>query len=470
MGLVSEYRKNRALYNRTLALAVPMILQNLITNFVSMLDNIMVGRIGTPEMSGVSIANQLIFVFNITIFGGLSGAGIFGTQFFGKGDHEGQKYTVRYRILLVTIVTAIAMLLFTLLGEPMISLYISKDDAPELAASTLKFGMEYLKIMVWCLIPFGFGQAYASVVRECGETKIPMYASLAAIGVNLFLDYSLIFGKFGFPMLGVRGAAIATVIAKTIEALVVIIWAHTHKEKNKYIVGLYKSLKIPRDLFGRITVKGFPLLINEFLWSLGVSVIAQCYSVLGLNVVAARNIAMTVTNLTNVVYIQLGAAIGIIIGTILGSGELKEAEVSAKKLIWFSVIASSAAALLLVPLSFVFPMLYNTTAEIRGLATYIILIQAFVAPLWAYTNACYFTLRSGGKTGITFLFDFIFSWVIQIPLAFVLTRYSNLQDTLIIAIVIYSEIIKCVTGYFMVKSGVWINNIVGTPDDMKLEE
>ncbi len=454
--------ESKALYRHTLNLAVPMILQNLITNFVSMLDNIMVGRIGTPEMSGVSIANQLIFVFNITIFGGLSGAGIFGAQFFGKGDHEGQKYTVRYRVILVTIVTLLAMAVFTFLGEPLISLYISKDDSPELVAETLKYGLSYLRIMTWCLIPFGFGQAYSSVVRECGETRIPMYASLAAIGVNLFLDYSLIFGKFGFPMLGVRGAAIATVIAKLMEALIVIIWAHTHHERNKYIKGLYRSLKLPKDLAWKITVKGTPLLINEFLWAFGMSVIAQCYSVLGLSVVAARNIATTVTNLTNVVYIQLGAAVGIIIGATLGSGDLKKAEREAHSLIKFSVFASAIAGLLLIPLSFVFPMAYNTSFEIRNLATYIIIIQAIASPLWAYTNACYFTLRSGGKTGITFLFDFIFTWIIQIPLAFVLTRYSHMENHLIIAIVVYAELIKCVTGYFMVRSGLWINNIVGS--------
>lgn len=465
-SLAKNIKDNRELYRRTLYLAIPMILQNLITNFVSMLDNIMVGRLGTPEMNGVSIVNQLIFVFNITIFGGLSGPGIFGTQFFGKGDHEGQKHTVRYRIILVLAVTLIAMGIFAVFGGALISLYISKEDSPELVASTLKFGKDYLSIMIWCLIPFGFGQAYGSVIRECGETKIPMYSSLAAIGINLFLDYSLIFGKFGFPQMGVKGAAIATVIAKMIEALVCIVWAHVKKDKNKYVIGLYDSLKVPKQLAKDITLKGIPLLANEFLWALGVSVVAQCYSVLGLSVVAARNIATTVTNLSNVVFVQLGCSLGIVIGSTLGAGELKKAEKDAKNLIALSVVAATLTGLIIIPIAYVFPKLYNTTSDIRSLATYIILIQAIASPLFAYTNACYFTLRSGGKTGITFLFDFIFTWIIQIPLAFVLTRFTSLGTILIVVIVVYAEIIKCITGFFMVRSGVWVNNIVGIPEEV----
>lgn len=461
-SLKEKYIGDRQFYAHALSIAVPMIIQNLITNFVSMLDNIMVGRVGTAQMSGVSIVNQFLFVFNLTVFGGISGASIFGTQFFGKGDHEGQKYTVRFRLIMVAVLIAIGAVVFNLFGTDLISLFISEDDAPALKAATLLYGQEYLKIMIWSLIPFGIGQVYASVVRECGETKIPMYGSMAAIGINLFLDYGLIFGKFGLPQLGVVGAAVATVVAKIIEAAVVVIWAHTHKERNKYIAGLYKGFYIPGKLAGQMILKGFPLLANEFLWSLGMSVIAQSYSVRGLDVVGARNIASTITNLFNVVFVQMGACIGIIVGAKLGAGQLKEARDADNKLVFFSVAITFIISFLMFPIAKFFPMIYKTEQNIKDLATYYIIIQATAMPIWAYTNACYFTLRSGGKTGITFLFDFLFSWVVMIPLAFGLSHFTDMDIHLLFAIVTYSEILKVVVGHFMIKSNMWMNNLVDT--------
>lgn len=462
--MISNFKKKYIgdvnFYRYVIGIALPMIIQNLITNFVSMLDNIMVGQIGTTQMSGVSIVNQFMFVFNITLFGGISGASIFGTQFFGKGDYEGQKYTFRFRMILMTVLTIIGMGAFYLFGTEFINLFLTEDDDPVLTSQTLFYGKQYLSYMIWTLLPFGIGQVYSSVVRECGETKIPMYGSMAAIGVNLVLDYGLIFGKFGMPALGVTGAAIATLIAKCVEALVVIIWAHTHVEKNKYIVGVYKSLHIPLKLTKQIIKKGYPLLFNEFLWSLGMSIIAQCYSVRGLEVVAARNIASTINNLFSVIFIQMGHSVGIIIGIKLGAGHFKDAKESVNKLVFFSVALTTFIAALMVPFANIFPEIYQTEEAIKKLAAFFIIVNAIAMPLWSYTNVCYFTLRSGGKTGITFLFDFVFSWFVMIPLAFILTRYTSLEIHLLIIIVTFSEILKVIVGHFMVKSGIWIENIV----------
>lgn len=453
---------NKDFYLHALRIAVPMILQALITNAVSMVDNIMIGRVGTAQMSGVSIANQLLFVFNITVFGAISGPGIFGTQFFGKKDYEGQKYTVRFRLYLVVVLIALGALIGYFFGSDLIGLYISTDDSSALAADTLRHGVSYLNIMLISLVPFGIGQAYSSVVRECGETQIPMIASFTAIGVNVLLDYCLIFGKLGLPKLGVEGAAIATVIAKIIEAAVVVAWAHLNPLKNQYIVGLYKSLAIPRDLVKRMTVKSIPLLFNEFLWSMGMSIVAQCYSVRGIEVVAARNIASTLSNLFSVVYIQMGSAIGIIVGIELGAGLLEQAKVSAKKLRIFSVIVTAVVAVIMIPFAYSFPQVYNVEESIKSLASFYIIIQAIVMPIWSYTNACYFVLRCGGKTLITFLFDFVFTWFVMIPLAFFLARYSSMDVRTLLTVVTFSEVIKAIVGYFLVRSGMWVNNIVSS--------
>lgn len=455
-----KYIGDKQFYKNVLIMVIPMILQNLVTNFVSLIDNIMVGQIGTEQMNGVSIVNQYIFVFNITIFGAVAGPSIFGTQFFGKGDHKGQQYTLRFRFYAVALIIALGMTIFALFDEPLINIYISPDDAPEKITATLNYGKEYMLYMLAGLIPFGIGQAYSSVVHECGETKIPMIGAMSAVFVNIFLDYALIFGKFGLPEMGVRGAAIATVISKVIEALVVIIWTHANPQKNKYIVGIFRSFLIPADLVSRMLKKSLPLLFNEFLWSAGMSIIAQCYSVRGLDVVAARNIASTMTNLFGAIYIQLGACIGIMVGAKLGANKLKEARSMDNKLLFFSVAVTIVVAVMVIPLAGLFPNFYKTEESIRNLATYMIIIQAIAMPLWAYTNACYFTLRSGGKTGVTFLFDFGYTFLIMIPLAFILAHFTDMNIRLLWAVVTFSEIIKVIIGYFMVKSDVWINNIV----------
>lgn len=455
-----KYFGDKAFYKAVIALVIPMIIQAGVTSFVSLLDNIMVGQIGTAQMSGVSIVNQYVFIFNITVFGAVSGPSIFGAQFFGRGDYEGQKFTFRFRILAAALIALLGVMIFLVLGEPMITFFLSEQNEPELAAETLSYAKEYLKIIIFSLPPFAIGQAYSSVVRESGYTKIPMIASMSAVLINLFLDYSLIFGAFGMPRLGVAGAAIATVIAKVIEALVIMAWTHSYPEKNKYIVRAFRSLYIPGYLVGDMIKKGLPLLMNEFLWALGMSMIAQCYSVRGLEVVAARNISGTLGNLLNVVFVQMGSAIGIILGQLLGAGKKDQAKTDCTKLFTFSMIVSCLVGLLMFPASKFFPGIYNTEPAVKALASYMIIIQGIAMIVWAYNNACYFILRSGGKTGITFLFDSVFHCAVMVPIAYFLAYHTSMDIHMLYIVVTFSETIKSVIGYFLIRSGIWMNTII----------
>lgn len=448
-------------YRRILFLAVPMIIQNAITNFVSFLDNIMVGQIGTEQMSGVAIINQLMFVFNICIFGGVSGAGIFGTQFFGKGDYEGQKYTFRFKMYACLIITGIALLLFGFLDVPLINLYLSDQGSVGDISLALESAREYLAIMMIGLIPFAVGQTYINTIRESGHTFIPMVASIAAVFTNLILDYVLIFGVLGFPVLGVKGAAIATVIARFIECFIVIIWTHTHTDKNPYITGAYRSLHIPTDILRDVLKKGVPLMLNEMLWASGMAVISQCYAYRGLEVVAAQNISSTICNLFNIVYIQLGGCIAIVVGQLLGAGKIKEARDADTKMIFFSVFCCSIMSLIMVLLGGLFPAIYNTEQSIKDLAKSFIIISALAMPLCAFCHCAYFTLRSGGKTIVTFLFDSVYTWVLVIPFAFFLSHYTTLTITTVFFLIQFTELIKVCIGYFMIRSNSWLQNIVG---------
>lgn len=447
-------------YKRILLLAIPLIVQNAITSFVSFLDNIMVGQIGTEQMSGVAIVNQLIFVFNICIFGGVSGAGIFGTQYYGKGDYEGQKYTFRFKLYACGVITIIAMLLFGFYDTELISLYLNDTGSVGDVKLALMYGKEYLAIMIIGLLPFALSQSYTNTIRETGQTLVPMIAGIVAVITNLVLDVILIFGLLGAPALGVKGAAIATVISRFVECAVVVVWTHCHKDINPYIVGAYKSLFIPGHILKEVLKKGTPLMLNEMFWAMGMAVISQCYAVRGLEVVAAQNISSTITNLFNVVYIQLGSCISIVVGQLLGAGKKEEARKADNKMIFFSVACCTVIALVMMSVGKLFPAIYKTEESIKELATVFIIISALVMPLCAFSHCAYFTLRSGGKTVVTFLFDSVYTWVIVIPIAYMLANKTSLSIQTVFFLVQFTEIIKVIIGYFMVKSDVWLQNIV----------
>ncbi len=456
---------NKAFYKRVILLTLPIIIQNAITNFVNLLDNIMVGRVGTEAMSGVAIVNQLAFVFSLLVFGAVSAAGIFGAQYFGQRNHEGVRYAFRFKLISTMVIAVIAMLLFVFAGEQLIELYLHEDGgAGGDLALTLEYAKEYMLIMLIQMIPFAIIQSYSGTLRETGETFVPMLAGIVAVFVNLVFNYLLIFGKFGFPELGVAGAAIATVLSRFVELGIVVAWTHYKKERNIFIQGAYKSLYIPGSLVKSIFIKGTPLIANEGFWAAGMAVLNQCYSVRGLSVVGATNISSTIVNLFNVVFIALGSTVSIIVGQHLGADEKEEAKLAAYRLITFSVLSCIVMGGALAACSSLFPQIYNTTDEIKALAAKFILISALFMPLHAFLHASYFTLRSGGKTIITFLFDSVYIWVASIPLAFCLTRFTDMTIVPIFFWCSMIDAIKCVIGFILVKKGIWIQNITTSLD------
>lgn len=451
---------DKAFYMMVLGIAVPIMIQNGITNFVNLLDNIMVGRLGTEQMSGVSIVNQLMFVYNICIFGGVSGAGIFTAQYYGQKDDEGIRHTFRFKIWMTLILTVTAIVLFVFYDDVLINLYLrGNSDGGDLLA-TLEYGKQYLRIMVFSLPAFMVLQIYASTLRECGETVVPMKAGMVAVFINLVFNYLLIYGKFGFPELGVMGAAIATTMSRYIETAIVVLWTHKHGEIHTFVKGLYNTLTLPVNVAKKIFVKGMPLIVNEALWSAGMAMLTQCYSVRGLNVVAGLNIANTVNNLFNVVFLALGNSVAIVVGQLLGAGKMEEARDKDNKMIAFSVLACSGVAVIMLFMSPVFPMLYNTSEAVRHQATLFMIAQAIFMPQGAFIHAAYFTLRSGGKTVVTFFFDCVFMWVVSVPVVFILSRFTEIPAHYIFVCCQVADWIKCVIGFILVKNGVWIQNIV----------
>lgn len=458
--MFKRYIGDRSFYARILSIAIPIIIQNGISSFVSLLDNIMVGQVGTLQMSGVSIANQLIFVFNLCIFGASSGAGIFTAQFHGSGDQEGVRHTFRFKLLACSLLAAAGCALFLTLDEPLIQMYLQGEGDPLDAAKTLGYGRDYLKVMVIGLIPFALANCYSSTLRECGQTVVPMVAGIVAVLVNLTGNSILIFGLLGAPALGAVGAAIATVISRFVELAIVAVWTHRNHLRHPFIRGAFRSLRIPLPLCAGIFKKGMPLLINEFLWASGIAILNQCYSTCSLDVVPASNISGVVYNLGSVSFLSLGNAVGILMGQLLGANR-PESQVrdTSRKLLALSVSVGLFFSVLVAGISGVFPRLYNTTDSVRALASRLILISAVMMPFNAFTNATYFTLRSGGQTMVTFLFDSCFVWCVCVPIAFCLSRFTAISILPLYAICQVLDLVKCLLGSWMLRQGKWIQNL-----------
>ena len=455
-----RYIGDRHFYKMLLGIVVPIIIQNGITNFVSLLDNLMVGRIGTEQMSGVAIVNQLVFVFNLCIFGAVSGAGIFTAQFFGHGDYEGVRNTFRFKFLISVAFAVIGIVVFVVGGPQLISLFLHEGGESGNIEQTLLYGERYLHWILLGLVPFALSQVYSGTLRETGETVVPMAAGVTAVFVNLIFNFLLIYGNFGFPKMGVEGAAVATVMSRYVELCIIAVWSHTHTEKVPYIKGVYRTFKIPAELTKQIAIKGMPLILNEALWAFGIAILNQCYSTRGLAAVAGTNISSTITNLFNVVFIAMGSALAIIVGQLLGAGKLEEAKETDTKLIFASVVSCLVLGTIMALAAPLFPELYNTTDEVKELATFFIIFSAIMMPFNAFLHSAYFTLRSGGKTLITFFFDAGFVWIVSIPLAMALSRLTDMPVRMLYACCTGADLIKVVIGYILVKRGKWVVKIV----------
>ena len=451
---------DKQFYKMVLGLALPIMIQNGISNFVNLLDNLMIGQVGTNALSGVAIANQLIFVYYLLTFGASAGIGIFTAQYHGTKDTEGVRYTLRTKIVVNIIISAITALVFALFGGEMVKLFLEGEGTPEDIRNTLIIGRSYLYIIIISFLPISFTQTYASTLRETGQTKVPMYASFAAVLINLVGNYILIYGHFGLPALGADGAAIATVISRFIEASILIIYTHTHKEKNPFIEGAYKTLAVPGHLLKKYLVKSMPLMMNEGLWSLGVTILNQCYSYKSYEAVASINIEVTLYNLLGVAFLAMGDAVGIIVGQILGKGDIEKAKDYAGKLTAFTVFCGVLFGFMMGLISPYFPLFYNTTDTIRNMATCFILINAMFMPVQSYLHASYFIIRSGGRTGITMIFDSCFMLMVSVPIAYYISRYTNIDIIIMMIAVLSVDLIKCIIGGAMVGAGIWARNIV----------
>ena len=455
--VMKKFFGDRAFYKRVLAISTPIIIQNGITNFVNLLDNVMVGSLGTEAMSGVSIVNQFVFIFNLLIFGAVSAGGIFTAQYHGRGDVAGVRNTFRIKLLISVILSILGVVAFLVFDDALISMFLHSGDSEGNLELTLAYGKDYLLIFVVGMIPYAISQVYASTLRETGETVLPMYSSIIALVCNCVLN-----GVFIFALsMGVRGAAIATVISRFAELAFIMIATHARHARYRFIEGAYRSFRLPRSLMFNIAIRGMPLILNECLWSVAMTMRNQAYSTRGLDVVAAINIATVIINLASVVYQSCGSSIAIIVGAELGAGETEKAKDSAWKLLAFSAFCAVVTGLIMIAVAPIFPLIYETTDAVRSLASYMTVVAALLLPFCAFSNAAYFTIRSGGNVLVTFLMDCGFMWAIVVPISMIIAHFTQLDIRIFYPICQSTEILKLIVGLVILCRGKWARRLVG---------
>ena len=458
---LKKYIGDRSFYRRTLAIAIPMIIQNTVTNLVNLLDNLMVSWVGTEQMSGVSIVNQFIFVFNLAVFGAISGAGIFTAQFNGRGDTDGVRNTMRIKLVLCAVIGILGILAMELFQDGLINNYLHEGGEAGSLDLDLVFASakEYIGYIVIGLIPFAISQAYASTLRETGQTVVPMVASTVSILTNLTFNAILIFGLLGFPEMGVAGAAVATALSRFIELAILVFWTHRNKEKCRYAVGLFRHFSVPAPLVKQVAIKGTPILMNELFWSISITTINMCYSTRGTDVITAMNISFNLQNLLRVAYFALSSSIAIIVGNLLGAGKLEEAKDADRKLLAFSVFMGVLMMGAQIALSTVFPYFYTDVQSVIELARYSMICFGLTMPAAALATSTYYTIRSGGRVFITMLFDSVYAWVIVIPVVASLAFFTDIPFRILLPIILVVENLKLVPGLILVGKGIWARQL-----------
>ena len=432
--------------------AIPMLVAQILSLLYNIVDRIYIARIpevGTTALGAVGLCFPLIVL--ITAFANLFGSG--GAPVFsinrGKKDNQKAQEVMNTSFTMVCGSGIILMIAGMLLARPLLVLFGASEDA-------LVYAYPYMMIYLIGTVPSMIATGMNPFINAQGYATTGMLSVAIGAVANLILDPLFIF-VFGF---GIKGVAIATVLSRYVEAAIIIIWSHTHTEKMPFAKGLYSTLKVPANLTKKILIKGTPLLLNETLWAAGMAILTQCYSIRGLNVVASQNIANTINNVFNVVFIALGDSVAIVVGQLLGAGNMKKARDTDNKMIAFSVMCCTGVALVMLIVAPFFPKLYNTNLDAQELAKYFIMIMAIFMPQNAFLHASYFTLRSGGKTIITFLFDSVFLWGVIVPIAYFLSRFTGLLLLAVFAMVQVGDILKCIVGFVLVKKGVWMQNIV----------
>lgn len=450
MKKILHLLNDRQFMKKVLFIAIPIMLQQMLTSSVNLLDNLMVGQLGDYAISGVAAANRFFSVGTFGMMGIITASSIFIAQYYGAKQHEHIQQSFRYSIV-ASLLVIMPFVLAGLLIPAQVAGFFNPD--PQLADLVSR----YMPLAALTFVPQALSLSVGSAMRSLGNTKLPLYSSVIALFANAFLNYVFIFGHFGFPELGVLGAALGTLIARFIELGFLLLMLKNNDFAFK--TRIVDMFKIEKHVIKTITLRGVPLVINEILWAGGHAVLFKFYATRGTFVMSAMAILQTTSDLFFVLFAGMASATTIMVAQPLGSNKLDLAKENAWKMFAFATLLSLFFALGLFGASFIVPGLYNISDDIHHLATTMIRIQAGFFWIYMLNAQSYFTLRAGGDMMNTLILDAGFMWCVNIVVVGSLAYFTNVSIFVLFIAGQLTDIIKLMISLRFVKQERWVKNL-----------
>lgn len=455
---LKTYWGSPGFYRKALAITVPVMLQALVQNLVSLVDNFMVSGLGDVKMSGVNVSNQVLFVFMIALMTLSSAGAIFMSQFNGANDREGMKQAFLFKFHAGLFLTAIVTGLAIFLPRQILTLLVNTNSQRE---AVLEQGRAYISIILFTFVPMTLSIVIGSSLREIGKVHAPLYISVSAALVNTFLNWVFIYGNLGAPRLEVRGAALATVIARAYEMIVFIIYIN--RTKPPFYVRLRELYRVNMRVFVVILQKSGFIALSEMSWVLTETTMTAVFNGRGgAEIISGMAAGWAIANIFFLVFQGLHTSIGVIVGGTLGKNELDQARHEARWLRSGAIVAGTVVAMIESFSVLLIPIVFGNLSPGAQLITRNMLwVIAVYMPLWSYLNAQFATARAGGDAVMGVWVDVSVNIFLFLPAIFILAVLTNLGPIALYALVKITDFVKVGIAAWQLRTERWVKNMTG---------
>ncbi|MDO4701005.1 MAG: MATE family efflux transporter [Erysipelotrichaceae bacterium] len=444
---LKKFIGDKTFYITVLTVAIPLMLQQLIISSVNLIDNLMVGQLGDYAIGAVGTVNRVYIIILYGINGLVAACSIYIAQYFGA-KNKGKMQESFLISLLISFLLVVCFTIVALVYPKEIVMYFTRDE------QILTYGAQYLKIVIFSFLPNVFSLCIASAIRSIGKTKAPLIISIIAVIANTILNYILIFGHFGFPSLGVKGAALATVIARFLELIMYVVVVNQEEFPR-----VFHFVKITKELLTKILLKAIPLFLNEIIWTFGIATLFKFYSTRGSWATSGYSIALTIADIFFILFSGMAIATTVLVSQKLGANHLEQAKENAYKLVGFGIFLALVFGIGMFASSYILPYIYNVTEETMSVAVSIVRIMGCFYWIYMATAQFYFILRAGGDMKSALLMDSGFMWLFNIPLIYMIAYYTNINIILMYVMSQMTDVIKLLYSYFLVKKEKWLVNL-----------
>lgn len=447
---MKKFIGTKEFYLSVISIALPIMAQQFVTSFVNLIDNIMIGNVGSIALSSVTVSNRIYLIFNSTLFGLSGAAGIFIAQHYGAKNHQNTQKILNINLVASLIVSLIFMIAIYFFPKQLLSIFSNNPII-------IKEGLSYLKYALYAYLPYSISMSIMMALRAVGINKIQLGVGIISVCTNTTLNYLLIFGHFGFPKLGIAGAAIATSIARLLEAIIYIIILL--KEKHYFKFDLYGLFHLDKKMIAVMVNKAIPLCMNEIFYSTALSIIFIAYSRCDESLIPAISVVDTVMQIAFIIFSGLSSSVSIMIGNELGANRLKKAKDNSLKLIAFGIFIGlfiSSIVFLVAPF---IANYYNVEDFVKETIVSLLRVKSCLLPIYVYNVCVFFVLRAGGEAFSTLILDSGFLWVANVSISLILSFSFSIPLVLMYTIVECLDIPKLLLATYFYKKGKWLKNM-----------